>query len=472
MSTHVCDVCQKSFKTSKGLSIHKAKCKSNIICELCNKFFNKKSTLKDHFESQQHQDRQKIFDLTLQGETDRSLLIELKEKNQQYKEKYDEYKEKYEKCNQEKFFYKHQISDLKEQISDLKDEISDLKQERESFVKQLFELKSTPNIYHNNTNNYNSQSNSSTKIANICNVNNKLPLNNDFLSKLKDIDFIENVFADEQDICRWTLKQGLNNYILVMDKSRKVLSFTDDKGNTVRDQDGIILARRLYSELGQNLETVKSQLERLPENPNDVFVPTTLDKRKKIVDNIITKNPHSMERFGKAYFKEYAKFDQLENKEETQGLLQQDDEKNTYDEPLGNEAEHFSRFKSIVRDKFFQYEFMPLNYDLHQIGAFLNQFSHEMGVVERGGSDANEFYEWIKLLDDNGKAVVFDADKLLHLLIEIFSEEDIAHIIQCSRSSIFAKNTQLFIGMFINKKMIQNFEAIKRDIFQGFAGPK
>ena len=34
---------------------------------------------------------------------------------------------------------------------------------------------------------------------------------------------------------------------------------------------------------------------------------------------------------------------------------------------------------------------MPLNYDLHQIGAFLNQFSHEMGVVERGGSDANEF---------------------------------------------------------------------------------
>jgi hypothetical protein len=193
--------------------------------------------------------------------------------------------------NEEIFSYQTEIEKLKFQNAQMKNEIDQLKFEKIDMelklkneqINFLKEVKTIPTI--NNTNNYYSQS--STKISNVTNnVNNKLQLSEDFLLKLRNgISFRDQVFIDEEDICRWSLKNGLNNYFAVLDKSRKVLTFTDEKGNKIRDQDGVLLANKLFKEFSETIKNENAQdyLDSLNEDPNEMYVPTTLMKRKKLV---------------------------------------------------------------------------------------------------------------------------------------------------------------------------------------------
>jgi len=378
-------------------------------------------------------------------------IEKLKQENEVHKKETEELKKENQKLSTEltieKAFFKNERQ-MNEQ----------LKVEKENLLKQLFDLKSTPSITNNNTTYNNTSQSSSTKVANICNVNNKLPLTKEFFSKIgADIDFVKEKFCDEKDICRYTLKNGLNNYVLVLDKSRKVLTFTDDKGNTIRDQDGIKLANQLYEQLGSKLENVKGALSKLKDDPNEYMVPTTLDKRKKIVEMILAKNPESLQRFGKAYFSEYSKFDNLAlPSPEDEKTLQLKETKKEYVFDVSN----FSKIIARIKHAFFKYNFEALNYGLHTIGGFLYQF---LDQLELQVTDDNELIA----VDDHNYEVHLSPEQFFTLLLNMFQGEELVNILCCNKSQNpeFIKNAFLFNDIFITKS--QQDENLIDAIYRG-----
>ena len=68
---------------------------------------------------------------------------------------------------------------------------------------------------------------------------------------------------DEEDICRWSLKNGLNNYFAVLDKSRKVLTFTDEQGNKIKELERKLqdIHNYLVSRQGDECEKKIAELE-------------------------------------------------------------------------------------------------------------------------------------------------------------------------------------------------------------------
>ena len=419
-----------------------------LVCEYCNLDFK----LKHHLLRHQDRCREKIKKFE-------------KENNNKKEELLNTIQDENEKLKRENYQLSTELNKLITELTILKNDLKNeknicdqIKVEKDNLLKQLIELKSIPTINTTtNNNNYNSSQSNSTKVANICTINNKLPLTKEFFNKIgENIDFINEKFRDEKDICRYTLKQGLNQFVLVVDKSRRVLTFTDEKGNTIRDQNGIQLAKQLYSELCNRLEGVEEHLAEQKDD-EEYFVPTTLDQRKKIVNLIKTKNIDSMERFGKAYFNEYSKFDdpQLLSKDTPQ-LIQQERPPSPVKENFNHE--YFSIFKSKVKNIFYKSNFNLLSYGLHTIGGFLQQFMNELDF---------EISEDMELIvpDDSENMVTVTSEQFFTILINIFTEEDFIQICTKNNTTEYLKNAIIFNRIFIMKN--ERNEVLIEDIYKG-----
>lgn len=441
----------EKIKASNNSENNKSElCKENekkFICEFCNYNFNYKHHLLKHYEIC------KVKQRNIKNEKEKEL---------------ESMKKEVQLLSTELALAKNDLknSDLIKAEKD--NTIKNLTLERDNLLKQLFDLKSNPTI----TNNYNNSSQTtSTKVANICNVNNKLPLTKEFFTNLGNkIDFKNQKFRDEKDICRYTLKQGLNRFVMVLDKSRRVLTFTDENGNTIRDQDGVKLANQLYEELSTRLEGVQEHLEGLQDDPSEYLIPTTLDRRKKIVEWILNKNPESLERFGKAYFNEYTKFEinpiSLTNNSQTTPTLI-DDSKTQDKVKVKNSQlfklnyDTFSTFKSRLKNIFYKYNFDMFNYGLHTMGGFIYQFKDELEMI------IDEDVNSLKIKDDVGLKIDLDANQFFELLKTIFSEEDLINIINSNKSldPTFTENALKFNTIFILKNKID--ENLIDEIFRG-----
>ena len=350
-----------------------------------------------------------------------------------------------------------------EKISSEKDNlISNLKSERDNLMKQLIELKSTPTV--NTTNNYNTTQ-TSTKVSNVMNVNNKLQLTEDFLTKLRtSISFKEQVFLDEEDICRWSLKNGLNCYFAVLDKSRKVLTFTDEKGNKVRDQDGVLLANKLYKEFCETIKNENAQeyLNSLNEDPNEMYVPTTLMRRKKLVQNVIAGNEYSVQRLGSSIFKEYPRYEPKILESDIKSSQSTIENKSCDKEDIFS-SDNFSIVKSKIKNLFFKYNFDPLNYGLHTIGGFLYQFLDELEIR------ASRHQEYIEVKDDDEHYIRLNDKQLFLLMSDVFTEEDLVQIMLKCKTEEYTKNLIIFQKIFILKQF-SNVENIIQNLYLGIRG--
>lgn len=422
-----CSECKKKFKSKSGMITHIKTCKDKkFYCIFCKTNFSSNRNLNNH----------KIY-------CNEKVMNEVVEK---YEKQINDLIEKYEK----------QINQIKTEF-DLEIKV---KNEQIKFLKEI-----KPTITNNNSNYYSNQT--STKINNnVCNIS-KPPLTREFLKELgSTINFVDNIFADEEDICRWTLKQGLNNYILILDKSRKVLSFTDEKGNTVRDQDGMVLANLIYSEIGKNIEKVEEYLDGLEDDPNEIIMPTTLMKRKKVVNNIKTGNEYSIERLGKSIFRQYPKYEnQLLDKSSSNVLTIKHKMEKV-------DLTKFNVLKGLIKNKFYEYNFDPMVYGIHTIGGFLRQLFEDYGIEKESEDEKSDSYDYIKLKDDMSIFQKLDQKTLFDLLTNIFNEEDIQQMFDFCKNGTFAKNIILFQRIFINKEQVENIEKLKEEIFNGLTGYK
>jgi hypothetical protein len=425
--------------------------KSTIKCEFCHDSFTLKSSLNRHYDicKEKKLKTNTIFRLEQELKTscDKNAYLELELKN---KENIIEF----------------QKSQIENNSVKYQKELSNLKDERSILLKQLFELKSTPSITNNttNTNNYNSTS-QSTKISNVTNnVNNKLQLTEEFLTKLRnDISFKDQIFLDEADICRWTLKNGLNNYFAILDKSRKVLTFTDEKGNKVRDQDGVLLANKLYQEFCETIKKEHAQefLNSLPEDTDEMYLPTTLMRRKRLVQNVINGNEHSVQKLGCSIFKEYPKYEPKKTQQlnSSQPKLIEPPEQSE----LHFEVKNFSIVRAKIKNLFYKYNFEPLNYGLHTIGGFIYQYLDELEIK------ASYENEWVEIKDDSNIYQKLDDKQLFELLQNIFTEQDLVQLMLKCTNEEFSKNLITFQKVFISGQIeeIDNLDNIIENIFLG-----
>jgi hypothetical protein len=466
-------------------------------CEFCNKTYSSKNNLNLHqttakfcleIQAKQKQtsnkNERKIYSCNYCQKNytqNKSLMKHL----EHCSKKVDEI-ESIENLKNELLLYQEQIHQLNKIISEQNQQIAQMKAEKENLKFEKFdmelklkndqinflkEIKSTPSITNNtnHTNNYNSSS-QSTKISNVTNNVNKLQLTEDFLTKLRNgISFKDQVFLDEEDICRWTLKNGLNNYFAVLDKSRKVLTFTDEKGNKIRDQDGVLLANKLYKEFCETIKKEQAQefLNGLEENPDEMYIPTTLMRRKKLVQNVINGNEHSVQKLGCSIFKEYPRYEpkkteQLNNmpKKEITLIEQKETLKDEF------EVKNFSIVISKIKNLFYKYNFDPLNYGLHTIGGFIYQFLAELEII---ASDENE---WVEIKDDFNVYHKLNDKQLFNLFRNIFTEEDLIQIVLKCNTEEYSKNLIIFQKVFIlgQTEGLEIIDSIIENLFLGLRG--
>ena len=322
-------------------------------------------------------------------------------------------------------------------------------------LKQWIELKSTPTNVTTTNNNYNNSSQTSNKVANICNINSRPPLTNEFFEELRaNIDFINDVYTDEKDIIKYTLKHGINKYVAVVDRSRKILSFINDDGLAIRDQDGVKLAQKLFSELNKGIDNVIDRLNNLEDNPNEIYIPTTLDKRKKIAQYIKEKNENSIERMGKAYFNEYTKYDMIENKEQQIPQLKHE----TINPTL------FSNFINIAKNLLYKYNFDPVRYGINQMGSFLNQFIDQFNLSVTNAE--------LEIINDSGVRTRFNKDEFCELflnILDIHDIEEILKILQKYPQDEVRRSISEIMHIFIFRQKPAT-EYQKTCLFNGFAG--
>jgi len=452
-----CEHCQKEFRSKSGLANHIKFCKEKfkIICQYCLKEFSTNRILNNH--------------LSICNQ--KKILNESEKYNQIVQELNINHQKIVKDLNEEIFSYQTEIEKLKFQNAQMKNEIDQLKFDKIDMelklkneqINFLKEVKTIPTI--NNTNNYYSQS--STKISNVTNnVNNKLQLSEDFLLKLRNgISFRDQVFIDEEDICRWSLKNGLNNYFAVLDKSRKVLTFTDEKGNKIRDQDGVLLANKLFKEFSETIKNENAQdyLDSLNEDPNEMYVPTTLMKRKKLVQNVMEANEYSVQRLGTSIFKEYPRYEPKSIESDSKSLTEKKEQIETKTQTqISNSIDNkkFSIVKSKIKNLFYKYNFDPLNYGLYSIGGFLYQFLDELEIR------ASRQLEYIEIKDDNDIYTRFNDIQLFELLTDIFTEEDFVQITLKCKNEEAIRNLIVFHKVFILRQF-ENVDNIIENLWLG-----
>lgn len=432
IESYLCDFCKKTFTQKKSLVKHETICKEKIKKDVISKYEKEEITnLKNQ-----------IQQLT----TDKVIILN---------------------------DLKNEKKNFDTMLKNERSLVEQLKIERDNLLKQLVELKLTPTVNNNTTNNNNFTTQTSTKVSNVTNnsINNKLQLTEDFLAKLRNsISFKEQVFLDEEDICRWSLKNGLNYYFAVLDKSRKVLTFVDEKGNKIRDQDGVMLANKLYKEFCETIkrENAQEYLNGLKEDPDEMYVPTTLMRRKKLVQNVIAGNEYSVQRLGSSIFKEYPRYEpktiEQESKTTTtiEDKTQQQKSKNMANDPDAL-SHNFSMVKSKIKNLFYKYNFDPLNYGLHTIGSFLMQFLEELEIR---ATDKNE---WVEIKDDEDNYVRLDDKQFFEFMTDIFTEEDLVQIMLKCKTEEYTKNLIVFQKVFIMRQF-NDVERIIENLFLGIRG--
>lgn len=505
--TNECEMCNKTFTSLRGLQIHKAKCRNEkFYCELCDKTYVQKVKLKEHYETQLHKDAVKIRDLTtlveeLKFKLDETTIItnkieeEVRYKEKEFKSKEYDLKLSIDAKDQTIKLLKDEVEYFKQTSSDLECDLRSLrgshdvyKEYFEKTQKEILQIASQPKNNNNITNNY--QNNSSTKIGNINAINTKLPLNDEFFEKLRKNFDVKYVFVNEQDVCRYTLSQGLNDYVLLLDKSRRILGFCDSEGNQVRDHDGIKLAHKIYEELTPCFENVSEYLKEVKENPNEIFVPTTLDRRKKLASLVKSKNGFSLQNFGKTIFNEYSKFDKLENKtsnssltDESKGVVDEADDNNDekeekYTKPAPSKGIKIKEIKDIlknykierlkrsIKSAFEESNYQAVIHGLEAIGAFLEQSANVIKIKNKGGSDK---IEWFEILDDHNKILRLDVDSFFELLQQSFSFNDVYNI-YTKLGQQYKDQADQFINIIINKQYDEDTEDIKQRIFDYTVG--
>jgi len=463
LETFQCNLCMKIFKSKSGLSTHSRTCKSkeNIICNFCNNTFSTKNYLNSHYSSCKHKE---IEDLRTQFQNQHLNDIE-----------------------KLKIIYETRIKDLEDQHKSINSRaetrIRDLEAEVKSKNEQINLLKEMkPSVINNTVNNNNYQNNSSTKIGNINAINTKLRLGDDFFQKLRNNFDEKQIFRNETDVCRYTLSQGLSNYVLLLDRSRKVLGFEDAKGNQIRDHDGIQLARKIYKELTPCFENITEKLKDEKENPNDYFVPTTLDQRKRIASMIAEKNQYSLKNFGKSIFEEFPKYNSIENSEEKVemieekkpvGVLQQvDEDKKEFDEiheieEIDEKTQDVSELKASIRKSFIATKFEAIKAGVQGLGASLVQFLNIFKVVDKKMLNPNDSddrsCEWFKVSHHN-QTIKFTPQSFFNLIQECFNYEDIPRIMS-SIDPVTCKEADRFIKIFILRQYEdENIEDIKQQL--------
>lgn len=445
-----CENCSKSFKSKAGFSNHVKTCKdkdrTNTQCIYCLNFFSKKSSLLIHYSTCKHK--------------------EIEEMKINYEKKI---------VSQQELLEQQHLNDIEKLKIIYEARIKDLESEVRSKNEQIVLLKEMkPSVTNNNVTNNNYQNNSSTKIGNINAINTKLRLNDDFFEKLRNNFDDKKVFLDESDVCRYTLSQGLNNYILLLDRSRKILGFEDSEGNKIRDHDGVKLARKIYKELTPCFENITEQLKTEQDDPNDYYVPTRLDRRKKLASMVAEQNKYSLESFGKSIFSEFPKYNSIENQEQKVEEIEYKDEEKVEDEKIQLSSDNnFSNLKDRIRSAYISTNFESIIAGVENQGAWLVQHQNLFHILNKKISKSEDtvYCEWFEILDDHKNVVRFTPTSFFNLIQDCFTYVDISQII----SNLYPKYTEQvdrFVKIFILRQYDDKdeIEKIKQEITNWTAG--
>lgn len=479
-----CEFCNKEYSAKYNLNVHQKTAKfclklqkeidENKVssdteikesCNFCNKNFTAKSSLLRHLENCKEKLLKGVEENygQIQEENER-LKNQLNYKTNEIEYKTNEIENlksqlqiKLNDIEKLKIMYEARINNLEAEVNSKSEQINLLK-----------EMK--PSITNNHvTNNYSQNNSSSTKIGNINAINTKLRLNDDFFEKLRANFDEQKVFIDESDICRYTLSQGLNNYILLLDRSRKILGFEDAEGNKIRDHDGVKLAAKIYKELTPCFQNISDSLKNEQDNPEEIFVPTILDCRKKLASMVAEKNKYSIRNFGKSIFCEFPKYDTIENKQEPINLIENNNKETTCDEDEKAECddiEDLTEIKSKIKDAFVSTKYEAILNGPETLGAFLI-IKDVFRVVNKQINKNN--IEWFEVKADN-KVVRFNHENFFTLLQDCFNYKDIPIILNLFETQ-HNSSIERFINIIILRKYDgEDIEKIKHELSNWTAG--
>ncbi len=256
--TFTCNFCNKTLSSKGSLSNHINKSKrcisqrtktktktktSTFKCNFCNKIFRSKQSLKKHTVKCISMYKKKI-----------------EEQKEEYEKKLEEQKDEYEKKLKEQEEYKKKLEEEKEEQEEKYEKI--LKEQKEEYESKIRELQDKlENIA------IKAATKPTTQHTNYI-QNNLQPLTNADFTKYLDKLTPNTLINGYEGLGKYALEYPLNNRVICVDFSRKIVKFKNEAGELVNDPEMTDICERFFDSITDKSKNISNEIDN---NEDDVY---------------------------------------------------------------------------------------------------------------------------------------------------------------------------------------------------------